>query len=95
MDALRQDIHIPKGVYCLLVLGLVRNLPDFRKPKQTLINAFYYVCKPITRLCGAKVVNYFELSKGNCFFRVILFSEHSRRELQLGLRGRGSRGVRL
>ena len=23
-----------RGVYCLLVLGLVRNLPDFRKPKQ-------------------------------------------------------------
>ena len=39
-DALRRDIHIPKGVYCLLVLGLVRNLPDFRKPKQALINAF-------------------------------------------------------
>ena len=40
-DALWRDIHIPKGVYCLLVLGLVRNLPDFRKPKQALINAFY------------------------------------------------------
>ena len=49
-----RDSHIPKGVYCLLALGC-EILQDFRLPKQALINAFYYVCKPITRICGAKV----------------------------------------
>ena len=36
----RRDSHIPKGVYCLLVLRW-RKFPVFRKPKQALINAFY------------------------------------------------------
>ena len=53
-DALRRDIHIPKGVYCLLVLGLVRNLPDFRKPKQALINAFNMSANHRLRCKGTK-----------------------------------------
>ena len=53
-DALRRDIHIPKGVYCLLVLGLVRNLPDFRKPKQALINAFNMSANLRLRCKGTK-----------------------------------------
>ena len=53
-DALRRDIHIPKGVYCLLVLGLVRNLPDFRKPKQALINAFNMSANFCLRCKGTK-----------------------------------------
>ena len=28
--------------------------------------------KPIARICGAKVVNYFELSKKSCFFLWVL-----------------------
>jgi hypothetical protein len=68
-DALRRDIHIPKGVYCLLVLGLVRNLPDFRKPKQTLINAFNMSAKQSSAkytfhtLCAAKVHFFFCICK--------------------------------
>ncbi len=45
-------------------------------PKQAPINAFYYVCYPPpvdvqtspTLVHGAKVVNYFELSKKKCFW---------------------------
>jgi hypothetical protein len=55
MDALRQDIHIPKGVYCLLV-WIGRNLPDFKRPKQALINAFT-IC-PLNRFIGFALQNY-------------------------------------
>ena len=53
-----------------LALG-VRNFPDFRLPKQALINAFLLCLLPFAadvqtssaQVHGAKVVNYFELSK--------------------------------
>ena len=57
-----RDSHIPKGVYCLLALGC-EILQDFRLPKQALINAFYYVCKPITRLATAKLLHFFYITK--------------------------------
>ena len=62
--------YIPRGIYRSLVSGMW-NFPDFAKPKQAPINAFYYVCYPPpvdvqtspTLVHGAKVVNYFGLSK--------------------------------
>ena len=67
--------YIPRGIYRFLALGWW-NFPDFRVPKQAPINAFYYVCYPPpvdvqtspTLVHGAKVVNYFELSKKKCFW---------------------------
>ena len=57
-----RDIHIPKGVYCLLVSDRVEILQDFKKPKQALINAFYNMSANFW-FATAKLLHFFELRK--------------------------------
>ena len=66
------ELNTPRGIYRSLALGY-EILQDSKLPKQAPINAFYYVCFPPpvdvqtspTLVHGAKVVNYFGLSKKN------------------------------
>ena len=76
--------YIPRGIYRFLALGY-ETLQDFNAPKQALINAFLIcllpsasdVRHPSAQVHGAKVVNYFELSKKNCFLGQFWFRERS------------------
>ena len=61
MDALRQDIHIPRA-FTAFLLWAGEILQDFRKPKQALINAFYNMSANFW-FATAKLLHFFELRK--------------------------------
>ena len=63
-----RDIHIPKGVYCLLVLGLVLKFTRFLFAKTSANKRFFIIClHTLIGFAVAKVVKYFGLSKKNRF----------------------------
>ena len=76
----RNELNTPRGIYRSPVLGMWK-FARFCPPKQAPINAFYYVCYPPpvdvqtspTLVHGAKVVNYFGLSKKRVIFGWFLF----------------------
>ena len=48
-------IVISQRAFTAFLFWIGRNLPDFKSPKQALINAFYNMsAKPIARLCDCK-----------------------------------------
>ena len=54
-DALRAGYTYPIRAFTAFLFWIGRNLPDFKSPKQALINAFYNMsAKPIARLCNCK-----------------------------------------
>ena len=56
------ELNTPRDIYRSLALGY-EILQDSKLPKQAPINAFYYVCKPIARLCAAKVQQKMQMRK--------------------------------
>ena len=86
-DALRRDIHIPKGVYCLLVSDRMK-VSSFQVTK-TSANKRFLLClwtilvrmegwhtrphSPAWIISTAKVMNYFGLSKKRVIFGWFLF----------------------
>ena len=56
-------IVISQRAFTAFLFWVCEILQDFRSPKQALINAFYYVCKPITRLATAKLLHFFYITK--------------------------------
>ena len=57
MDALRQDIHIPRA-FTAFLLWAGEILQDFIVPKQALINAFYNMSSCFTSVSDGMLVSY-------------------------------------
>ena len=60
-----RDIHIPKGVYCLLVSDRMK-VSSFQVTKTNANKRFLLCLQTDCSDCVAKVVKYFGLSKRNC-----------------------------
>ena len=71
MDALRQDIHIPKGVYCLLVLGLVLKFTRFLFAKTSANKRFFIMSAHPNWVCGCKGSEIFWIEQEKSLIRAI------------------------
>ena len=75
MDALRRDIHIPKGVYCLLVLGLVLKFTRFLFAKTSANKRFFIMSAHPIGVCVCKGSEIFWIEQENSLLWAIFCAE--------------------
>jgi len=68
----RRDIHIPKGVYCLLALDRLK-FSRFLVTKTSANKRFLICLQPIARLCDCKSTTFFWIEQENSNFSLFYF----------------------